>query len=99
MSAHQPPLTAPAAQRWQRARARVSRTHHPDLGGDVETYLAELARVDAEHGVGPAGTTFVSVHRDPTLGARISRTTHRAGRLVRRVRAAVARRGPRSYDL
>lgn len=79
---------------WRRARARVAREHHPDLGGDLDTYLTAVAGVDARFGrrasraaivvSGSRGTPGVRATTGPLVTARRARA-----RLWRRVRAAV----------
>lgn len=82
---------------WRRARSRVARRHHPDLGGDLDEYLAALDEVDArfgrrpsrrasEPGSGSAGSGLgvVRTATGPLVSARRARN-----RLWRRVRAGV----------
>lgn len=84
--------TDPRRGEWQAARAHVARRHHPDRGGDVETYLAALADVDARFGQGRARSTegevaptvVVAVRRRPWSWAR--RRLRRLGRATRRGR-------------
>lgn len=40
---------------WRAARRRAARSHHPDVGGSAEAYLAALADVDARFGRLPTG--------------------------------------------
>ena len=68
---------------WQSARRAVARRHHPDVGGDVEVYLAALAEVDARFGRGPAPAVVPIVVRHSRL--------RRARRTLRSVAAAVRR--------
>lgn len=73
---------------------------HPDRGGDVAAYLAELERVDARFGVGRdrAGTgrtaTGAPVVVRRTRRARLSRTMFLTRSALRRL-AGRARRAPR----
>lgn len=91
MSTGRGPLQGRAAQQWNRARARAARRHHPDLGGDVDTYLDALRVVDAKFGVGTAPRAVV-VRRDRSSRARLARALLRARRGARRVMAHVPRR-------
>lgn len=93
------------AAEWSRARVGVARVHHPDLGGDVETYLSALAEVDARFGRTPdpgldRGPVFV--HRDPSLPARLGRAALLGRRSLRRLRDGLPERlrpGRRYIDL
>lgn len=102
MSTGRGPLDGRTAEQWNRARARTARQHHPDLGGDVDTYLDALRVVDAQFGVGTFGTAKVLVHRDPSSRARSVRALVQARRAARLVLARVPRRwrpGPGYIDL
>lgn len=92
------------AAEWVRARNRVARRHHPDLGGDADAYLRALAEVDTRYGRGPTRPEAprLEVHRDTRIAARIARVVARAGRLARRATRALPRRlrpGPDYIDL
>lgn len=63
----------------RRALRRIARTHHPDVGGDPETYLAQVAALDGR--AGARGGPRVHVVRGP-VWVRLLR------RLRRRLRAA-----------
>ncbi|MEP6854802.1 MAG: hypothetical protein ABJA33_04995 [Pedococcus sp.] len=102
MSSGRGPLDGRRAEEWRRARARASRQHHPDLGGDVHIYLDALRAVDAQFGVGDFGTTHVQVHLDRSPWARLAHARVRARRAARRVIAHLPRRwrpGPTYIDL
>ncbi len=102
MSAGRGPLNGHTAEQWRRARARAARRHHPDMGGDVETYLDALLAVDAQFGVGAFGTARVQVLRDRSPRARLAQTLGRARRTARHVTARIPtrwRRGPDYIDL
>lgn len=73
---------------WRAERRSVARRHHPDLGGDLDTYLALVAEVDRRHGRRRAGTTS-----DPTATTRFDVVTERGFRVTwnRRTRRAVRR--------
>lgn len=92
MSTGRGPLDGRTAGQWSRARARAARQHHPDLGGDVDTYLEALRVIDAKFGVGTLATAQVVVHRDRSGRARLARAMVRARRATRRVKAHVPRR-------
>jgi hypothetical protein len=51
------PVDPAARTEWSRLRRRAAAAHHPDRGGDVATYLASLAAIDAavgtDHASGP----------------------------------------------
>lgn len=86
-------------RQWRLERRRVAARLHPDRGGDVEAYLAELDRVDARFGVrrdraatGRATTTAVVVRR--TRRARLARSLWLARSALRRA-ASRARPSPR----
>lgn len=81
------------AAAWGRARARAARAHHPDLGGDVNTYLEALRQVDARYGVGAAGAPDLHVHRSGAPSARLRRTA----RAARRVTRSMTRRLPQRF--
>ena len=85
-------LGAQAAREWSRARARAARQHHPDVGGDVDTYMRALEAVDIEFGVQDAGDSRVDVHLDPSGRARAARALVRVRRTVRSVLARVPKR-------
>lgn len=73
-----------------RARRReVARRHHPDVGGDAETFAREMARLSA-----PAGTDRPAVEVRATRRGRLARTV---GTGVRDVVATVRHRLPRSF--
>lgn len=97
------PVEGLTAQQWRRARARAARRYHPDLGGEVDTYLDALRVVDATFGVGtlPAPRAVV-VGRDRSSRARLARVLAGARRGARLVLARVPRRwrpGPTYIDL
>jgi len=79
------PLDGPTARQWSRARARAARQHHPDRGGDVDTYLNALQKVDAQFGVGNFGSVHVTVHLDRSVHARLARTVRQARLATRHV--------------
>lgn len=90
------------AAEWARARARVARAHHPDLGGEVHTYLEALHQVDLRYGVGVAGTARVQVHRSGAPSARLHRTIRATRRLTRSLTRHLPRRfrpGPAYIDI
>ncbi|MGJ7440736.1 hypothetical protein [Aquipuribacter sp. MA13-6] len=72
---------APTLQHRTERRA-VARRLHPDLGGDVEQYLAALAEVDRRHGPAPAGHPGPASRRSRRSGLR--RRMNRAVRAARR---------------
>lgn len=92
MSTGRGPLDGRMAEQWSRARARAARQHHPDLGGDVDTYLDALRGIDAKFGVGTFAPAQVVVHRDRSNRARLARALVRGRRATRRVMAHVPRR-------
>lgn len=73
---------------WRRRRRQAARAHHPDHGGDVESYLQALAAVDAYYGL--RGTTRTTADRyadiDQAAGWPRSFPATRRTRLVRRLR-------------
>lgn len=79
----EPVGTDPGRGEWQSARRAVARRHHPDVGGDVEVYLAALAEVDTRFGRGTARAVVPIVVRHSRL--------RRARRTLRSVAAAVRR--------
>lgn len=66
---------------WRRARRGVARTHHPDVGGDVEAYLAKMAEVDRRYGVD--GRSRSAARPTP---ARTANMLHRLDHLRQRAR-------------
>ncbi len=88
-------------EQWRLERRQAARRLHPDRGGDVETYLAALARIDASYttaaqqrpddevGTSPGQRGGGQVVVTRTVRSRIrgrARATRRvARRLVRRV--------------
>lgn len=44
---------------WRRARRAFLRTHHPDLGGDPEAFVAGLAQFDADAKAARPGPVMV----------------------------------------
>ncbi len=84
---------------WRRARRRVARDHHPDVGGDLDAYLASVAQVDARYAVGPSRRLAggrVELRRTPwTLVRRsLRRRLRRTRRHVRSFRTRLPRRAP-----
>lgn len=73
---------------WRAARRAVARQLHPDLGGDLEVYLAAMTVVDRRFGVGPTPTDSVTSARSRRLSARRIRQT------VRQLRTKLPRRLP-----
>lgn len=92
MSTGRGPLNGQRAEQWRRARARVARQHHPDMGGNVDTYLDALLAVDAHFGVGAYGTARVQVVRDRSLRARLAQAVSRTRRAARHVSAHIPTR-------
>jgi hypothetical protein len=45
------PADPTARAEWVRQRRRAAAAHHPDRGGEVDTYLSALAAVDAAFGL------------------------------------------------
>ena len=91
------PLEPALREQWRLERRQAARRLHPDRGGSAETYLAELARIDARY----AATT--SVRPPPTAGGgqvvvtRTTRSRIRArARATRRAARHLARRLSRS---
>ena len=71
----------PRAAEHAAARRAVARRLHPDLGGDVEEYLAAMARVDQQFGAaghttppGTQGEVPTVLHRGSPLGSVRKRT-------------------------
>lgn len=96
------PLDGPQAAEWGRVRARAARAHHPDLGGDVDTYLEALHRVDVRYGVGAGGTVRVQIHRSHAPGARLRRALRAGRNLTRSLSTHLPppfRHGPTYIDL
>lgn len=90
------------AAQWGRARARAARAHHPDLGGNVDTYLEALHQVDARYGVGASGTVRVQIHRSRAPWARVRRATRAARNMTRELSTHLPPRfrpGPSYIDL
>lgn len=79
-----------------RARRReVARRHHPDLGGDVETYVRAMAELDGDSPGAPgapatAGGVVVAVRRRRPLRS----AARRGRRLSRELRRRLPRRVP-----
>lgn len=80
-------MTGPADPRrraaWQGARRAAARRHHPDLGGDTDTYLAALAEVDRRFAAAPTTSPsgrWVRIRRAMNRQRRRSRTRVRAVR-------------------
>lgn len=76
-----------------RARRReVARRHHPDLGGDVETYVRAMAELDGDSPDAPAtaGGVVVAVRRRRPLRS----AARRGRRLSRELRRRLPRRVP-----
>ncbi|WP_380169237.1 hypothetical protein [Jannaschia sp. R86511] len=97
---HVQPVGAPAdpasQARYRADRRAVARRLHPDLGGDVESYLAALAEVDRRHGRTPdPGPTATGTTADRgTWRARRSGLRRRANRAARAARQHLPRRAP-----
>jgi len=101
------PADPVARSEWARRRRRAAAVHHPDRGGDTDSYLAALAAIDAAFGVTPgplraagASGTPRPVHAEVTVqrtwrGVRM-RLARRRRRLVRSVRTRLPRRVPGS---
>lgn len=86
---------------WRRARRQVARDHHPDVGGDIDTYLASIAQVDARFSAGPDRSTSrrrVEIQRTPwtLLRRSLRRRLRRTAGHVRDVRTRLPRRVPGS---
>lgn len=83
---------------WQRARRAVARRYHPDLGGDLDTYLRKVRAVDHAYGhqVRTRGPGVVVTSAGAL--ARLRRARHRgvrtSRRMVRSVRAHLPRGVP-----
>jgi len=75
----------PGRSEWQSARRAVARRHHPDVGGDVEAYLAALAEVDTRFGRGPTRAAVPIIVRRSRL-RRARRTLRSVAAVVRRTR-------------
>ncbi|GAB3110048.1 hypothetical protein GCM10027055_08850 [Janibacter alkaliphilus] len=79
------------AQRRER-RWAIARRHHPDLGGDPETYLAAMAALD-----GPTSPTSVSASvSTPAPAVSVVVTRRRAA--LRAVRRRARRAGIRTRE-
>ena len=78
---------------WARARARAARAHHPDLGGDAESYLEALRQVDLRYGVTTADASHIAIHRSGAPSAR----ARRALRASRRRARSLSRRLPQRF--
>jgi len=84
---------------WRRERRRAARTHHPDVGGDLDQYLRVVSEIDAR--LGPSNrpparadaTTTVSGRRT-AMRRRLRTATREAHRLSRRVRSRLPRGVP-----
>ena len=95
--------TDPAVRgEWARQRRRVAAAHHPDRGGDTDTYLAALAAVDRAFRVydpSVAGRARPSAGREERV--QVTRTWRgsrmRVARRTRRVVGVVRRRLPRAF--
>ncbi|MFD1056061.1 hypothetical protein [Terrabacter terrigena] len=84
--------------RWVRQRRRTAAAHHPDRGGDTESYLSALAAVDRAFGVDEAvqreAAANLQVHvRHSWRGSRM-RVSRRARRVARTVRSRLPRSFP-----
>ncbi len=101
------PADPVARSEWARRRRRAAAAYHPDRGGDTDTYLAELAAIDAAFGVttGPlvgAGRSGTSRPDHPEVAVRRTwrgawmRLARRRRRLVGTVRTRLPRRVPGS---
>lgn len=98
--------TNPAARaEWTRRRRDAARRHHPDAGGDVDTYLRQMREIDEEFGVRTPHANPFS-HSPPanrSLMRRLrGRTRRRTKQAVRRVRQRLPRKLPgsrRYFDL
>lgn len=98
------PLGAPqdpaVRAQWAHARRRAAAEHHPDRGGDTDTYLAALAAVDEAFGIGPRvvqegrQTTHADVHVRRTWRGYRMRLARRARRAVRTLRSRLPRALP-----
>jgi len=81
---------------WQRARRAVARRHHPDLGGDLATYLRLLAEVDRRHGfTHRAGSRPAHVTLDRRRRALVRRSLRARVQDVHRLVRALRGRLPR----
>lgn len=88
-------------EQWRLARRQAARRLHPDRGGDTDTYLAELARIDARYtkttpqqdrGTGP-GTTPGPGGGSPVVVTRTVRSRIRGrARATRRAARHLVRR-------
>lgn len=76
-------------EQWRLERRQAARRLHPDRGGDVETYLAALARIDARY------TAATHQRPDRGAGADASPGQGGGGRVVvtRTVRSRIRGRG------
>ena len=92
------PADPTARAEWARLRRRAAAAHHPDRGGDVESYLEALAAVDAQFGIridpaaapgSPPTETPLGVRRT-WRGSRM-RLARRRRRFVRTIRTRLPR--------
>lgn len=83
MSSRPPGLDSRRTADWARARARAARAHHPDLGGDSESYLEALRQVDRRYGVTSADAPHVAIHRSGAPSARARRALRASRRRAR----------------
>lgn len=99
MGRHEPADPAVRAA-WTRERRRAAAAHHPDLGGDMDSYLGALAAVDRAYGVRGHPVTERVQGAPARAELEVRRTWRgsrmRAARRTRRVLGAVRKRLPRS---
>lgn len=84
---------------WRRERRRAARTHHPDVGGDLDQYLRVVSEIDARLGPSDrpparAGATTTVSGRRTAMRRRLRTATREAHRLSRRVRSRLPRGVP-----
>jgi len=85
---------AKADERRRRARREVARRHHPDVGGDLDTYLELMERLDRDPAeasgdvVGPGGRV---------LSRRMRRLTARTRRRLRQHTRTARGRLPKRF--
>ena len=79
---------------WQAARRAAARRHHPDLGGDTDSYLAALAEVDRQFDPAPVSAVPSSPGRWVQVRRAVNRQRRRSRTRVRELRQKLPRRMP-----
>jgi hypothetical protein len=83
--------------RWARQRRRAAAAHHPDRGGDTDSYMAALAAVDYAFGVDEAGERGATVGAEVQVRRSWRGSRMRVARRTRRAVRTVRSRLPRSF--